>query len=73
MLYRRLYQCAVLGITNRWRLARGANDDDAVGALADVPVKQALQARQVKLTVVLHRGDYGGNGTLYRLHERVRN
>jgi hypothetical protein len=50
-----------------------SDDDYTIGAFGDVPVKQALQARKVERAVVLHRREYGGNGTLYGLHERIRN
>jgi hypothetical protein len=73
MLHRGFDQGAMFLVVNRRRFAGGADDDDAVGALVDVPVEQTPQPGQVERAVVLHRRDYCGNGTLYGLHENIRN
>jgi phenylalanyl-tRNA synthetase beta chain len=50
-------ELAVLLHAHRGRLAGGAHDADAVGALGDVPVDQALERVEVDATVVGHRRD----------------
>jgi hypothetical protein len=47
----------MLGDVDGGRLARGADDDDAVGALGDMPVDEGLQAGKVERAVGRHRGD----------------
>ena len=41
-------QLLVLVEVDRRRLARGADDDDAVGAFGDVPVDEGLEARRCR-------------------------
>ena len=50
-------QFLVLVEADGGRFAGGADDDDAVGALGDVPVDQGLEARDVETAVFEHRGD----------------
>ena len=50
-------QLLVLVEINGRRLARGAHHHDAVGALGDVPVDQALEAREVEPSILQHRGN----------------
>jgi hypothetical protein len=73
MLYRGFDQRTMFFIIDRRRFAGGANDDDAVRTFGNMPVEQAPQTLQVKRTVVMHRRQYGGNGTLYGLHVNIRN
>ena len=42
---------------DRGRFARGADDDDAVGAFGDVPVEKGLEAGNVERAVRLHGRD----------------
>ncbi len=57
MLDRNADQLLVLVEVDRRRFARGADHDDAVGALLHVPVDQLAKARQVEPAVFQHRGD----------------
>ncbi|CAB4392233.1 unnamed protein product [Rhizophagus irregularis] len=50
-------QFAVFIDADGGRLARGADDHDAVGAFGDMPVDQFFQAILVQAAVFVHRGD----------------
>ena len=57
MLDRDADQLLVLLDVHRRRFAGGADHHDAVGALGDMPVDQAPEARHVEATVLVHRRD----------------
>ena len=50
-------QQAVLFEIDRRRFAGGADDDDAVGAFADVPVDQLAKSIEIERAVIAHRRD----------------
>jgi hypothetical protein len=62
----------LLDIDSR-RLTGRANHYHGVGTFGDMPVEQALEPGQIERAVLVHRRNDGRNGTLYGLHERIRN
>ena len=56
-------QLAVLVDIDRRRFAGGADDDDAIRALAHMPVDQAAQGIQIEAAVLVHGRDDGDNGS----------
>ena len=64
-------QQAMLVVADRGRFAGGADDDDAVRPLCDVPVDQAAQRVEIERAVVRHGGDdrnQASSGRIYFCH-----
>src|SRR5262249_657215 len=51
----------LLALVEGVELAVGAEDEDAVDAVGEEVVEEPLQARQVEVPVVVHRGGEGGD------------
>ena len=71
MLDRGLDEQAVLVEIHRRRFARGADDDDAVGAFGDVPVDQLAKRLEIERAVFLHRRHDRNQTTLQSRHVEI--